>query len=143
VGRLHEHAGTAMSIKISGIKETCIYTASLDDARSFYHDKLGLPVIGEVPGKHIFFRAGNSVLLCFNPEDSRGKTGPPAHYAHGKIHFAFEVPDALYETTKREIISRGIVITDEVTWKSGKKSFYFEDSAGNVLEVVPDTGIWD
>jgi catechol 2,3-dioxygenase-like lactoylglutathione lyase family enzyme len=132
-----------MQLKFSGIKETCIYTTSLDEAREFYHHKLGLPVISEVSGKHIFFRAGNSVLLCFNPDDSKNKVTPPAHFAQGKIHFAFEVPDEFYERTKAEIISRGIVITDEVTWKSGKKSFYFEDSAGNVLEVVPDTGIWD
>lgn len=132
-----------MPINFSGIKETCIYTTSLEAAKAFYHDKLGLPVISEVSGKHIFFRAGNSVLLCFNPTDSKSKTSPPAHFGEGKIHFAFEVPDALFESTKAEIISRGIVITDEVTWKSGKKSFYFEDSAGNVLEVVPDTGIWD
>jgi hypothetical protein len=61
----------------------------------------------------------------------------------GKMHFAFEVPDEEYEASKAEMISKGIRITDEVTWKSGKKSFYFEDSAGNVLEVVPATGIWD
>jgi catechol-2,3-dioxygenase len=35
------------------------------------------------------------------------------------------------------------VITDTVIWKSGTESFYFEDPAGNVLEVVPDKGIWD
>jgi catechol 2,3-dioxygenase-like lactoylglutathione lyase family enzyme len=96
-----------------------------------------------VPGKHIFFQAGNSVLLCFNPEDAKSKTSPPPHYGSGKLHFAFEVPDQSYEETKAEILSKGIKITDEVTWKTGKKSFYFEDSAGNVLEVLPDTGIWD
>src|ERR1043165_3641412 len=99
-----------MPIIFSGIKETCIYTTSLDDAKSFYHDKLGLAVISEIPGKHIFFRAGNSVLLCFNPADSQTKVSPPGHFAHGKIHFAFEVPDARYEETKAEITSRGIVI---------------------------------
>ena len=132
-----------MQLKFSGIKETCIYTTSLEEARAFYHDKLDLRIISEVSGKHIFFHVGSSVLLCFNPDDSKNKVSPPAHYGRGKIHFAFEVPDILYEQTKSEIIARGIVITDEVTWKSGKKSFYFEDSAGNVLEVVPDSGIWD
>lgn len=143
MARIHYQSRATMSIIFSGIKETCLYTTSLEEAKSFYHDKLGLPVISEVPGKHIFFRAGTSVLLCFNPMDSKSKISPPAHFGEGKIHFAFEVPHSLYEFTKAEIISRGIVITDEVTWKSGKKSFYFEDSAGNVLEVVPDTGIWD
>jgi catechol 2,3-dioxygenase-like lactoylglutathione lyase family enzyme len=52
------------------IKETCIYFRDLELARSFYHEKLGLPIICYVETKHIFFRAGTSVLLCFNPDDS-------------------------------------------------------------------------
>jgi catechol 2,3-dioxygenase-like lactoylglutathione lyase family enzyme len=130
-------------MNFSGIKETCIYMGDLEEAKRFYHELLELPVISYVPTKHIFFRAGNSVLLCFNPEDSKLKTSPPAHYGFGKIHFAFEVREDQYEQTKSDILAKGIVITDEVTWKSGKKSFYFADSAGNVLEVVPNTGIWD
>jgi catechol 2,3-dioxygenase-like lactoylglutathione lyase family enzyme len=125
------------------IKETCLYIRDLDKAKEFYNDVLGLPVISYVEGKHIFFRAGSSVLLCFNPDDSMHKTSPPAHYGNGKLHFAFEVPEQEYSAVKEEIKAKGITITDQVIWKSGKESFYFEDPEGNVLEVVPDTGIWD
>jgi catechol 2,3-dioxygenase-like lactoylglutathione lyase family enzyme len=127
--------------RILQIKETCIYAADLEKMKDFYAGKLGLKVISHVPGKHIFFKAGTSVLLCFNPEDSRNKTSPPAHYASGKYHFAFEVQPRDYEWQKNEIIRHGILITDEVSWQSGQKSFYFEDPAGNVLEIVP-VGIW-
>ena len=48
-----------------------------------------------------------------------------------------------YERAKEEIKSKGIKIIDEVTWKSGRESFYFNDPEGNVLEIVPDAGIWD
>jgi len=130
-------------MKIQAIKETCIYSSNLEEMKTFYAEKLGLPVIGYIQHKHIFFRAGSSVLLCFNPEDSALKESPPAHYANGKIHFAFEVLDGEYEQTKMELIEKGILITDEITWKSGKKSFYFEDPVGNVLEIVPDAGIWE
>ena len=65
------------------------------------------------------------------------------HYGNGKIHFSFEVTDEEYISTKEEIKAKGISITSEVIWKSGKESFYFEDPQGNVLEVVPDKGIWD
>lgn len=125
------------------IKETCLYVKDLEEAKKFYGEVLQLPVISYLPGKHIFFRAGQSVLLIFNPDDSQNKTSPPAHYAKGKQHFAFEVSEKDYLKAKEEIISKGIKITDEVTWKSGKKSFYFDDPAGNVLEIVPDNGIWD
>src|SRR5215218_5612952 len=79
---------TPTSMKFIQIKETCIYFRDLALARSFYHEKLGLPIISFVPGKHIFFRAGSSVLLCFNPDDSRAKTSPPPHFSEGKYHFA-------------------------------------------------------
>jgi catechol-2,3-dioxygenase len=130
-------------MKVSKIKETCLYFHDLEEAKKFYGEILKLPVISYVEGKHIFFRAGSSVLLCFNPEDSKNKTSPPAHYGNGKLHFAFEVPDEEYISTKEEIKAKGISITSEVIWKSGKESFYFEDPQGNVLEVVPDKGIWD
>jgi catechol 2,3-dioxygenase-like lactoylglutathione lyase family enzyme len=125
------------------IKETCLYIHDLEGARKFYHELLGLDVIGYLPLKHIFFRAGDSVLLCFNPDDSRSKTSPPAHYGGGKQHFAFEVPAADYEKQKEWILSLGIKITDEIRWKSGLSSFYFEDHEGNVLEIIPENGIWD
>lgn len=127
--------------RIRQIKETCIYAEDLDRMKEFYAGKLGLEVISFVPGKHIFFRAGSSVLLCFNPGDSRHKESPPAHYSTGKYHFAFEVEPEDYQWQKNEVLKHGIAITDEVTWDGGQRSFYFEDPAGNVLEIVP-AGIW-
>ena len=125
------------------IKETCLYVQNLESARKFYHDVLGLSVINYVDEKHLFLRAGSSVLLLFNPEDSREKKSPPAHYGGGKQHFAFEVASTQYEETKSEMERKGVTIIDEITWKSGKKSFYFNDPEGNVLEVLPEGGIWD
>jgi catechol 2,3-dioxygenase-like lactoylglutathione lyase family enzyme len=125
------------------IKETCLYLSDLEKAREFYHGKIGLEIIAYLPGKHIFFRAGTSVLLCFNPEDSKSKISPPPHYGGGKQHFAFEIAVADYENSKKEILSKGIAIIDEVTWKDGVKSFYFEDPEGNVLEIIPENGIWN
>ncbi|MBN8651329.1 MAG: VOC family protein [Cytophagales bacterium] len=129
-------------MNLTQIKETCLYFTNLKEARSFYHHLLGLPVIGEVANQHIFFRAGSSVLLCFNPEVSKSKTSPPAHYGAGKYHFAFEVPTAEYEAHKTELQQKGVVITDYVTWPNGLESFYFNDPAGHVVEIVP-AGLWD
>ena len=128
-------------LNFTQIKETSLYFRDLDNANRFYHGILGLPVISFVPGKHIFFRAGSSVLLCFNPIDSRNKKSPPGHFSEGKYHFAFEVKPEEYEKHKQEILAKGITITDKVIWQSGQESFYFEDPAGNVLEIVPE-GIW-
>lgn len=125
------------------IKETCLYVSDLEAAYHFYHGILGLPVITYLKQKHLFLRAGSSVLLLFNPEDSKTKTSPPPHYGSGNQHFAFEIREEQYEAAKAEIISKGIPIVDEVTWKSGRKSFYFRDPENNVLEIIPENGIWE
>lgn len=125
------------------IKETCLYIHDLEKAKSFYHGELDLPIISYVEEKHLFLRAGQSVLLLFNPEDSRQKASPPPHYGGGKQHFAFEVSSADYDDAKAEIVRKGIEIIDEVTWKGGQKSFYFRDPEGNVLEILPGEGVWD
>lgn len=127
--------------EIIKIKETCLYIKELEAARDFYHNKLGLEIIHYDEGKHIFFRAGSSVLLCFNPDDSRHKDSPPPHYAEGNQHYAFEVSKEDYDTVKRKIEAMGIEIIDKLVWKSGQESFYFNDPEGNVLEFVPE-GIW-
>lgn len=124
------------------IKETCLYLHDLEAAHHFYHDVLELPVISYVRDKHIFFRVGASVLLCFNPDDSKSKTSPPAHFGGGQQHFAFEVASHEYAASKSWIVNKGIKITDEVTWSNGSKSFYFNDPAGNVLEIVTKE-VWD
>lgn len=128
-------------MNIRQIKETCIYSKNLDAARAFYHGKLGLEVISHIKDKHIFFRAGTSVLLCFNPDDSRQKISPPPHYSAGRYHFAFEVAAEEYQQHKSEILAKGIPIVDSVVWDSGQESFYFEDGLGNIVEIVPE-GIW-
>ena len=125
------------------IKETCLYVQDLAAAKDFYNGVLGLQVISYLEGKHLFLRAGQSVLLLFNPEDSKTKTSPPPHYGGGRQHFAFEVVGTNYKKAKSEIELKGIRIIDEITWKSGARSFYFNDPEGNVLEILPEGSIWD
>lgn len=124
------------------IKETCLYVSDLDKTENFYHHKLGLPVISKVNHRHIFFRAGSSVLLCFFPEVTREEENLPPHYAYGKQHIAFEAEREAYMQWKEKVQELGITITHEQSWKDGLKSFYFEDPDGHVLEIVP-AGIWE
>ncbi|MEQ9426168.1 MAG: VOC family protein [Cyclobacteriaceae bacterium] len=128
-------------MKFTKIKETCLYVSDLDKCSEFYHGKLGLPIISRSDGRHIFFRAGESVLLCFIAEATKVDTRLPPHYGHGSLHMAFEVAVDNYEATMNEFHQLGIPITHEETWENGTKSFYFEDPDGNVLEVV-QIGMW-
>lgn len=129
-------------MKIKQIKEVCLYFEDLHKAKNFYHGKLGLPIIMEEEGNHIFLRAGSSVLLCFDAEASKHKQAPPPHYAYGPQHIAFEVALEEYEQWKNEITDLGITIIQEQIWKDDLQSFYFHDPEGHVLEIIPPR-IWD
>lgn len=129
-------------MEFTQVKETCIYIKDLDKSQEFYHGLLGMEVISKVEGRHVFFRAGTSVLLCFIAEATKNETNLPRHYAEGKQHFAFEVTQENYESTKNEMKEKGIPITHLQKWKDQLESFYFEDPDGHVLEIVPK-GIWE
>ena len=129
-------------MRINGIKETCLYTTNLEEAKDFYNGLLGLEIISFVPDKHLFLRVGYSVLLIFNPKDSSQKNSPPPHYSEGPIHMAFEVDSEEYLVWKNKIKALNIAIIDELIWESGQESFYFNDPANHILEIVPE-GVWD
>ena len=123
------------------IKETCLYVADLDRTKTFYHGRLKMPLISHVVDRHVFFRTGTSVLLCFNAEATKQEEQLPPHYASGKQHIAFEVKLDQYGRMKQKVINSGIRITHEQDWPGGFQSFYFEDPDGHVLEIVPE-GMW-
>lgn len=129
-------------MQFSKIKETCLYISDLNQSEDFYAGKLGLPVISKVYHRHIFFRAGQSVLLCFLPEATKQETQLPPHFAYGKQHIAFEAPQAEYQQWKQKLKDANIAFTHEQSWKNNLQSVYFEDPDGHVLEIVPD-GIWE
>lgn len=127
---------------IQKIKETCLYVNNLDNTQNFYYNKLGLPIISRKEDAFIFFRAGSDVLLCFINDYAQSQEHLPAHFAEGKIHFAFEVKVEDYPMWKDKIIGVGIEITHEQEWKNNLMSFYFEDPDGHILEIVSE-GIWN
>lgn len=128
-------------MRFNQIKETCLYISDLDLAEHFYSGILGLPLISKVDGRHIFFRCGTSVLLCFLPEVTKNEETLPPHFAQGKQHIALEISRREYLKAKSQLLEKGVNITYEQEWKNGQKSFYFEDPFGHVLEVVP-VGLW-
>lgn len=124
------------------LKESCLYLHDLEKGRVFYHDILELPIIDQEKNRHIFFRAGSVVFLCFNPEDSKKQKELPLHFGEGQQHVAFEVEKSKYDGWKTKIIEKEIEIIHEQIWKSHFKSFYFCDFEQNVVEIVMK-GMWE
>lgn len=129
-------------MNISRIKETCIYVADLERTKAFYAGKLDLPLIALVPGRHVFFRAGESVLLCFLAAVTEKESELPPHGAHGSVHFALEVKAADYPAAREKLKAAGIEILHDHRWRESLQSFYFHDPDGNLVEVVEE-GLWD
>jgi catechol 2,3-dioxygenase-like lactoylglutathione lyase family enzyme len=126
---------------IEHIVETAIYAEDLEAAERFYHDVLGLDVLTKEPGRHVFFRVGDSVLLIFRPEETlKGGILPP-HGAKGPGHFALGIPTNSLGDWKEHLRAHGVEIEKEVDWPRGGKSLYFRDPAGNSVELVT-RGLW-
>ncbi len=123
--------------RLEGILETVLYCDSTNEAamRRFYIDVLGLNPMREMG---FSFRVGaqRHVFLVFNVDETETQDEPPAHGARGKVHTCFLAPAEDYEAWKAYVTERGIEITSEITWSRGLRSFYFEDPAGNVLEIA-------
>ncbi len=127
--------------KLNKIKETCIYVSDLEATKYFYHHILELSIISIKLGRHIFFKVGDDVLLCFIPETTKNEGTLPPHFAYGQQHFAFECPKDKYEYWKDRLTKNSITIEHEATWKNGLKSIYFRDPDNHSVEIVMP-GIW-
>lgn len=129
--------------ELEGVLETVLYYGPDDEERveTFYRDVLGMRPIGRLPGRQLFFRAGESVFLLFNREATERSTSPPPAGATGSVHTCFVVAADAYEPWKEHLRASGVEIIDEINWPRGGVSFYFRDPVGNLLEIA-DRDIW-
>jgi catechol 2,3-dioxygenase-like lactoylglutathione lyase family enzyme len=126
---------------IEHLVEAAIYADDLDQAAAFYADVLGLEVLTKKPGRHVFFRVGDSVLLVFRSEVTLAGGFLPPHGTEGPSHFALGIPTQSMEQWRKHLADRGIDVEKEVEWPGGGQSLYFRDPAGNSVELVT-RGLW-
>ena len=120
---------------LTGVLETVLYYTDQVRTEKFYTDILGMRLMGKEAGRSLFFRAGASVFLLFQADETLKGNTLPAHGAAGPIHTCFLVPEGEYERWKAYLAERGVPIISEVRWSSAV-SFYFHDPDGNVLEIA-------
>ena len=93
--------------------ETCIYSSDLVKMKDFYVNILGLEFVSEEKDRYVFLKAGQSMLLIFNPNKTltnadvsnrSSTTQLPAHGAFAPpsiIHFALEIEKQNYDNAKQ------------------------------------------
>lgn len=124
--------------KLSGILETVLYCASeeREGVERFYSDVLGLPAVARWEDG-TSYRVGPGVLLIFDLEQLGRREGPIAeHGSRGPGHSCLIADGDDYERWRRRLTEHGVEIAHEHDWSEGRRSFYFRDPAGNLLEIA-------
>ena len=118
--------------------------------KDFYTDILGLEFVSEENDRSVFLKAGQSMLLIFNPDktlvsnENSNTIQFPSHGAFTPpsiVHFALEIDKEHYDNAKHILNEKNIKIEKEVTWEKGTNSIYFRDPSGNLVEIITP-GSW-
>jgi catechol 2,3-dioxygenase-like lactoylglutathione lyase family enzyme len=128
-----------------GVLETSLYhdAAEAQAVQRFYTDALALPLVSRWPGGFALRIGPGAVLLLFERETVATRDGPIAdHGSRGPGHACLLAPGReAYERWRERLGESGTEITHEQEWDAGRRSFYFKDPAGNLLEIA-DGDIW-
>jgi catechol 2,3-dioxygenase-like lactoylglutathione lyase family enzyme len=105
-----------------------------------YEEVLGLREVARWPDGRAL-RLGDAVVLLFERERLARREGPIAdHGSTGPGHACFTVAASDYEAWKQRVADR-VEVVHEHEWSGGRRSFYFRDPAGNLLEIA-DGDLW-
>ncbi len=129
-------------MKFNKIVEICIHSSNFGEMKNFYIHSLGLDLVSEEKGRHVFLKTGKSMLLIFNPENTLNNSNSifPIHGAitpPSILHFAFEIKKEDYENWKNLLQMKKISIDKELEMRNSK-SIYFHDPSGNIVELITD-----
>jgi catechol 2,3-dioxygenase-like lactoylglutathione lyase family enzyme len=129
------------------VLESALYAENLEETAAFYAEVLGLERIAVAEGRHVFFRAGNGVLLLFRSAATRQPPAPdarvpvPPHGATGDGHLCFAATADEIDGWRDRLGRTGVAIEADFEWPQGGRSIYFRDPAGNSIEMA-EPRIW-
>jgi len=118
------------------VLETVLYARDLEAAEAFYAGVLGLRVHARAPGRFVFFRLLDQMLLVFDPEASARNRDVPPHGCSGPGHVCFAVAEAELDGWRAHLAAHNVAIEHEHVWPGGGRSLYVRDPAGNSVEFA-------
>jgi catechol 2,3-dioxygenase-like lactoylglutathione lyase family enzyme len=128
------------------ILETVLYAHDLAKIVDFYRRVMDLEPFAAAPGRHVFYRCQNQMLLIFNPSATRIPPAPgalpvPPHGMEGEGHVCFRASADEIAQWRVKLAALGIAIEADFEWPNGGHSIYFRDPAGNCIEFA-EPRIW-
>lgn len=124
-------------MKTRHVLETCLYVDDLEAAERFYVELLGLTLVSRRPGRHVFLRCGDQMVLLFDPLACQSEVGEiPPHGARGAGHVAFAARNDELPRWRERLSQFGVPLERAITWPGGGQSIYLRDPAGNSLELA-------
>jgi catechol 2,3-dioxygenase-like lactoylglutathione lyase family enzyme len=129
--------------RFEGTLETALYhdPAEREAVQRFYGEVLGLPLVARWDDG-LAFRVGAGVVLLFDRAGLEQRSGPIAdHGTSGPGHACLRAAGGEYERWREHLVRAGVEIAHDHEWSEGKRSFYFRDPAGNLLEIA-DADLW-
>ncbi|WP_342554599.1 ring-cleaving dioxygenase [Paenibacillus sp. FSL R7-0652] len=121
------------------IEEVSFYTVKLEELHHFYGVTLGMPVSELQPSEGTFTLQAGTTRMVFK----QWSTAPEAanRTVEPFYHFAWMIPRNQFQEAKQWAASRVTLSTDgerdetySTNWDS--HSLYFEDPAGNIVELI-------
>jgi len=118
-----------------GVVHFSIAVSDLEASKRFYTELLGLTFLRESPSfQMMFLRAGKDYVVLAKSDT------PIKPNAEGgrRVHHAFAVEPAAYDSAKAFLQENGVEIIDEEIRTSGTfpgRQFYIHDPDGNVIEL--------
>ncbi|MEM6589721.1 MAG: VOC family protein [Pseudomonadota bacterium] len=125
----------------AAVLEAALYVDDLEVAADFYGRVMGLDEELRVPGRHVFFRVGGTILLLFDADvTAKGSSDPrmpvPAHGSKGPGHLCFSASRDDITAWRDRLTAAGYPIEADFDWPNGARSIYFRDPAGNSVEIA-------
>lgn len=127
-------------LKVDGVVHWSIPVNDLEEAERFYQDVLGLTSRGRLGNSRMacVTAGAHSILLC--ERNDRVRRTPEQD---NRLHHAFEVSPAMFETACKLFHEQGIRIVEPIVYRERGvflgRELYFLDPSGNMLELCDPT----
>ena len=105
-------------------------TGQLATMKAFYTEPLGFKIVGQIPGKEVYFINLGGTTLEMSGVEAQATGEPPAC---GLVHMAFEVDDV--DQTYEELKAKGVEFFITPRNAGDIRLAFFKDPDGNQLEL--------